>query len=555
LEFLSSCLGCIILFVILGMFARGGPHSTDSLYYLDASLNNLKDPFILNRYMHVFIQKLFVEVFSSPLVGAQFFWAFEVAITGGLVYWAARSFSRKSNLIHGILAILIFFSAPALGNYAGTPLVDITVMLFVSATILVYLLSLKTEHKNRWLLIGLGFLLVVGFKVKETTMINLLLLIGLGVKTNILEKSSVSNRFRNVGWGALIGLGLIFLLNGVILGDFLFGFRISDWSHFYNQYLEETLGAPQVPGIDTWLSNFWFASMLAPFLLYIAAGIKEANQWKWDRLILWLMPVVFILVTQYSIGNQFGYEERFALPIMPVVAFLAVQVCDYSYPIESKDRSRFLLILGGLFTLAIGIRFGLRILVPALGGDLGIFIDQIFQPTLLVFILVLFFVNNSFIGTKSLILGILIASLMVSPVIMNFRMFFISQPNYLRLQAMIFPLEVFPQAFDLGQNEQVLVSPDIWNRSDISALIKNPAEIASLANVVFHKNLTRSQFIYSSKETEYLVSLTEEKASKVLISKNDFELLTANQAEKSWIEGFYNINLDENSSLVFLQLK
>jgi hypothetical protein len=108
------------------MFARGGPHSTDSLYYLDASLNNLKDPFILNRYMHVFIQKLFVEVFSSPLVGAQFFWAFEVAITGGLVYWAARSFSRKSNLIHGILAILIFFSAPALGNYAGTPLVDIS---------------------------------------------------------------------------------------------------------------------------------------------------------------------------------------------------------------------------------------------------------------------------------------------------------------------------------------------------------------------------------------------------------------------------------------------
>ncbi len=45
----------------LATFA-GGPIYSDELSHMDAGLNNLKIPYNLNRYTHIFLQKPFLEL-------------------------------------------------------------------------------------------------------------------------------------------------------------------------------------------------------------------------------------------------------------------------------------------------------------------------------------------------------------------------------------------------------------------------------------------------------------------------------------------------------------
>ncbi len=149
LEIIVSILFFIALWIGLS-FNTGGPIYSDELLYIEIGLNNESAPNYGNRYFHVYLQKLFMAVAPTPLIGIRVYWAFLIALTALMIYWSARIFLKENTAIHGLLAVAIFFSYKFISSYAGVTSVDIAAMLMSTALVFTYLLYQRTEKK--WLL-------------------------------------------------------------------------------------------------------------------------------------------------------------------------------------------------------------------------------------------------------------------------------------------------------------------------------------------------------------------------------------------------------------------
>jgi hypothetical protein len=119
LDLILAIIGSGSIGVLLARYALGGPLSTDILLYMNAGLNPIKETFILNRYFHVFLEGLFLRSAPSPLIGYQYYWAFLIAATAFFVYYNARSFTKTSTIIHGLLAAAFFLSVRYFAAEAG----------------------------------------------------------------------------------------------------------------------------------------------------------------------------------------------------------------------------------------------------------------------------------------------------------------------------------------------------------------------------------------------------------------------------------------------------
>ncbi len=220
-EYFALAGGFICLWLFLNKYALGGPNSSDVTWYYHVGASNLKEPFILNRYFHIFLQKFFVGTQPDPIQGLQFFWSFLVASTAMILYLGARLLSPASSPWNGLLALVLFFSLPAIREVSGIPYVDVTAMMMLSALLLVYVLSANVDHQKRSLLILFGCLLFLGFKTKETRLTRGNHALGFGIK----KPDCLAPWGKRVLWilvGLLTGLVLFTLLNALVLHDVLF---------------------------------------------------------------------------------------------------------------------------------------------------------------------------------------------------------------------------------------------------------------------------------------------------------------------------------------------
>ncbi|HSQ17907.1 MAG TPA: hypothetical protein VLM83_09430, partial [Anaerolineales bacterium] len=94
------------LWVALAKVA-GGPIYSDELWYIQVGLNDISAFNVMNRYFHIYMQKLFMELAPSPLEGVRVYWGFLVACTTALVYLAARLLSARNSILHGLLAVAV----------------------------------------------------------------------------------------------------------------------------------------------------------------------------------------------------------------------------------------------------------------------------------------------------------------------------------------------------------------------------------------------------------------------------------------------------------------
>ena len=102
-----TALMCCILVLL-----AGGPIFSDEFLYLDVGLRNVSEPSYGNRYFHIYLQKLFVSILPTPLLGVRVFWSFLISLTTALVYFNARKLTDKSSVLHGLLAVAFFFAFP-----------------------------------------------------------------------------------------------------------------------------------------------------------------------------------------------------------------------------------------------------------------------------------------------------------------------------------------------------------------------------------------------------------------------------------------------------------
>ena len=226
----------VIAFWVVLAISAGAPVFSDEFMYIDIGLRNYKEPSYGNRYFHIYLGKLFMELAPTPLQGNRIFWGFLIAVTLGMIYYNARTLLQGSNPLHGLLAVLFFLSFPLMTDYSGEPAVDLTAMLMVTITLSVYLYGLKNPDKKKLVLILLGTLAFLSIKTKETTIFIFFLLIGFVLDeksrwkwSNILEMIKALADWVGDWYSDLHAAGWIHPGRSLLCYQ-----SLNFWSHFYS---------------------------------------------------------------------------------------------------------------------------------------------------------------------------------------------------------------------------------------------------------------------------------------------------------------------------------
>jgi len=543
--------------IAFAVFAQGGPNSSDITLYMNVGMNGIKMPFILNRYFHVFLQTIFVKIAPSPVQGYHAFWGFIVGLNMCLIYFTARKVLKRSNPLHGILAALIFFSFSAVAETAGVIVVDFTAMTMITVFFFVYLLSLQQGHKNPWMVGALGFVLYLAFKTKETTLPAAILLIGLGWVDQ--EKFDFARLLKNALWVLLGGLGgVVFFgtLSWIILGDPFFGLRISEWREFLNTYavyssrVLETMNALGDGNLDDWYKGYWFEFSMLPFLFYVISGVRLNRKIGAARRLMWLVPLTYTLFLIISINNRLGYEIRFGLPVLPVLAILAPQFIDLRWPETKRKRIRLLLYLGVGLIVAVGLRVLLRFVVPARGLDLGSVVTLMYYPILMTVLLASLFLFKEQVLWQ-VVNALILLSLLVSPVASNLRSMFVFRENQAQYKEVILPFVEFEEEIDFNESTRFYMTYDVLDQHELK-IGKNVDELVALFNVYFDANATRANFTYTEAPADISGDLLQGAYDYALVTMDDWIAMQEPEVKLDQVKAAYEVVFGSGGDFVLL---
>ena len=266
-----------------------------------------------NRFFHVYMEKFFMELAPTPLQGVRIFWGFIIALTTGMIYYNARTFMKDSTVLHGILAVVFFYTFPLITEYSGEPAVDLTAMLMVNIYISVYLFGLRQPEKRKLVLIILGMLAFLAFKTKETTIFINMLLVGFFLDEDFRWNwAGLWKLGKPLLTGAGIGIFIFMLLDGFILGDPFFAISPSTFGAIFTHY---DFGSIFYNGPTSWYREYFLDDLLLPFLLFVISGVKLKDELDTRRKLVWVYPLLMAaFVTVNMIKIPWGFIERFYFP-------------------------------------------------------------------------------------------------------------------------------------------------------------------------------------------------------------------------------------------------
>jgi hypothetical protein len=121
--------------------------------------------------------------------------------------------------------------------------------------------------------------------------------------------------------GAAVAAAVLVLLDGVFLGDPLFGIRISSWQRLFEYNLRPEINQPTS---DTWL-GLMLGQSAPSFVLYLLAGPSWLMRKRDARLVvLYSFPLVFLLMLAMLRSSvAMDVTARYTLPLLPLQCFLA----------------------------------------------------------------------------------------------------------------------------------------------------------------------------------------------------------------------------------------
>jgi len=480
-EYFALAGGFILLWALLTKYALGGPISSDIAWYYHVGADNLKETFVLNRYFHIFLQKFFVGTQSEPMPGLQFYWSFLFASTTVILYLVARLLSPTSNLWNGILAVILFFSLPAVREVSGVPYVDVTAMMMLSALLLVYVLSANVNHQKKLLLILFGCLLFLGFKTKETVLPGAILVLGFCIQDRQIAWRLGGKRILWILVGILFGLALLILLNSLILHDAFFGLRPVDITSYLGSYFKGTSLAPDPGTTQNWIDGFFLPFAFLPLLLYVMSGIKVSQKLDFDRQVIWLLPLVFILLLIVSINNKWDYQTRFALPVLPILCVLGAQVIKIPNSLSRQEKLG--LIFCGIVLIGLSV---VLLRIPR-----AVFYLIISPLIFLALLYVISIVKND--RHNALLLLSLLILISLVPIHENAYEMVREQPNRQTFLKTVLPFTSFADQLRFTPDTQLLFDARI-NSTIPLKILKTEDEIFTTYNIALNANTNRKNF-------------------------------------------------------------
>ncbi len=559
-ELTLALLGVVTLYFLLAIFAPGGPLSTDVIGYANVGIAGLREPAILNRYFHVFLQLVFIKLAPTPLAGMQDFWAFLIAGTCGLIYLAARTFSHHSHVLHGLLAVGLFLSINEIADTAGITHVDITAMFMMMLFTVTLILSARLNHRSIGLLMLLGFLLYLAFRTKETTLVVGIPLLGLGMAgEKPFDWRQFLRKLLYVFIGILLGVIFFILLDVVFLHDPWFGFRLSELHIFFSNYVGNLLGAEKIPGSTNWYTEYLFAGLLLPFTLYVISAAKTAREqeaYPGLRLV-WLIPLAVITFVILAVNSQWGLAPRYVLTILPFICFLGPQYLNLDLSANSSNRQRLWAVLIFVIGLALTVivRLLIRVFMPRLGWDIASFLAIVFIPILFSIILAFSFYWKAPSQIVSSLMAVLIIAIIAIPLVTNAKTVVLVHPNQNESQNLFYPFSAFPDQIHYTQGMNMYVSLNTFSAVSMSTFVKDRSELSALFNVYFAAGSTKTNFTLASDSVDMAADLLQSNFNYALISRSEWNDINQDSLISSQLDQRYQVILEDRNLVVLLKPK
>ncbi len=550
LAFLIS----IILSVLFSLYAPGGPNSSDITLYMNIGLNGIATPFVLNRYFHIFLQQIFVSLAAHPLDGFQMFWGAQVGLNAFLVYIASRKIFQNSTLMHGVLSVLMFFSLSALAEFSGIVVVDMTAMTLMLAVFTIYIFSLNAGHKKSWLVAVMGFMMFLAFKTKETTLPVAIVFIGLGWVDG--AQFSWKRLLKNLFWvlcGVLGGVIFFGIISWIFLGDPFFGLRVHEWQEFratYAVYSSRVLETMIPELTDDWYQGYWFEWTFLPFLLYIISAVNISRKGSLPRKLLWVAPLAFILLLIVTINNRLGYLQRLGMPILSILCVLAPQFIDLNWPGERRRKIAGLILLGVGLILVFGIRLLIQRLVTPTDLHLGSVNNLMYYPILLTLLLASVFLFRDHL-IWNIFNGLIVLSLLLSPLSSNYRSMFVVRENYQAFQSAIEPFSEFEDSIEFFPEMRVYVIDMVFSMADL-ALGKNEDEVMALFNIYFNASSERENFVFVAHPADIVNDILAEHFDYVFLTDGHWAATQEEAAVAQKINALYQPHFSTDNRIVLL---
>jgi len=538
LEVGLVALASLVTAILFALFARGGPNSSDITLYMDVGLNNITTAWILNRYFHVFLQKLFLELAPHPLVGYQNFWGFLVGMNVFLIYVSARKVLKNSSFINALLAVGLFFAIPVVAEVSGVIVIDLTAMTMISAMVALYIFSVNKGHQKPWMMALFGLLLFLSFKTKETTLPAAVLIIGFGWSEE--GKFDLSFLLKNILWvigGIISGVILFIMLNGILLGDPWFGLRISDWQAFFGSYVSHAADSVWHAYHYDWYQGYWFEHTLIPFVLFLISGVLINNKTHITRKLIWSVPLAFIAFLILTINIRFGYMTRFGLPILPVLCVLAAQFINLDWAGSIKNRKA-ILLYGALGMVALlGVRFLMRFAAPLMDWNLQAVVSLYYYPLLLTLLFASLFLLPDKLP-RNIINLVIILSILLSPFITNMRLMFITRMNERTFNQAVLPLSEFEDQISFFPEMRFYSIDSVFEGARIR-IGKDINELMVLFNVYFDASATQENFIFVNAPHDVYPDIVAEVYDFVLITNVEWQEIESDLQRYAAVTGLY----------------
>ncbi len=554
IEPILAGVGFLGLFLSLSYLAPGGPQGSDVLGYITVGIVGSKAMGgFYNRYFHILLQRIFIKLAPTPLQGAQFYWAFLVASVCLLVYLGARLFSKRSHPLHGLIALGLFLSIAAIADSDGITQVDLTAMFVVALLVVTYLLSARVEHRSKWLIMLFGLLFYLAFKTKETTLPAGILIVGLGFITeNKFNWLFFRKNFLYLLAGAAAGLVFFAIWTWLAVGDPLFGLRPSEFIDYLSSYGQTQTGGQN--GLGNWYDSFFFTTLLVPFILYLLSGLRT-NDLAVTRRLVWLVPLALIILLSISIGNKWGFDPRFVFPVLPAICLLVPQLFNFELPTARRDQlAAAILFLAGLVVLVL-VRLLMKFLLPKLGWNITTYVNVVLYPVLITCLLAIYYFSSRPGIKTSTVTFILLVGLLVSPLVRNFKVLFITHDNLKNSQIIFYPFSAFSNQLVYSPRMEMYISANIWSILGNPFSTKNVDEVVNAFDIYFNVNSSRDNFTIDSPNQDNILGVLNKGYGYILLSQASWQSLVTDPQVLLVAEQKYQIFHDPKNLLILLEAR
>ena len=261
--------------------------------------------------------------------------------------------------------MLIFLAGNIFDHHFGIPIVDLTAMMMVMIYLLVFVYFIRKNDAN-WVIILLGAIFFWAFKAKEFAVILLLTLPAFGFDSK--DSFSWKKALAGLGYfalGVLAGSAVFILVNTIVLGDPLFGIKLSDWIQF-----RATIASISAinPNPESYLQELIWPVYFLPFTLYLLSFVKLQSKLSICEKSIWLMPLVYLgMLILLMVKSGWRVDGRYLYPVVGLMVVLATQYFEFKLPHGKKATIiYFIELLAGVVIIFL-VRFLLYRISAALG--------------------------------------------------------------------------------------------------------------------------------------------------------------------------------------------